>query len=217
MRREVLIVGAIAVLAVAALAIGARLYRSAQAREATAVAAAPVDPTLLERPDSPSKGPRDAKVTIVEFLDPGCEACRAMFPIVERLMREYDGQVRLVVRYLPLHQNSALAAAALEAAGEQGRYWDMLQILFLYQPEWGDHRQPRPELIPTYAERIGLDMAAFEPSYQGIKHRAKVERDRADADRLGVRGTPSFFVNGRPLEQLGYAQLKAMIDEELAK
>src|SRR5690606_33561874 len=104
-----------------------------------------------------------------------------------------------------------------EAAGEQGRYWDMLQILFLYQPEWGDHRQPRPELIPTYAERIGLDMAAFEPSYQGIKHRAKVERDRADADRLGVRGTPSFFVNGRPLEQLGYAQLKAMIDEELAK
>lgn len=219
MRRELVVVAVIAVLAIAALAIGTRLYRSAQEeeRQATAARSPAADPALLEHPDSPSKGPRDAKVTIVEFLDPECEACRAMFPIVERLMGEYQGQVRLVVRYLPLHPNSALAASALEAAGEQGRYWDMLQMLFLHQPQWGDHDQPRPELIPTYAERIGLDMAAFEPSYQGIKHRAKVARDEADAERLGVRGTPSFFVNGRRLEQLGYAPLKAMIDEELAK
>jgi protein-disulfide isomerase len=219
MRREVWVVAAIAAVAIAALAIGTQLYRGAQEeeRQAAAARAPAIDPALLERPDSPTKGPRDAPVTIVEFLDPECEACRAMYPIVERLMAEYQGQVRLVVRYVPLHANSALAASALEAAGEQGRYWDMLQVLFLHQPEWGDHHQPRPELIPTYAEQIGLDMAAFQPSYSGIKHRAKVERDRADAEQLGVRGTPSFFVNGRRLEQLGYAPLKAMIDEELAK
>ena len=120
MRREMVVVAVIAVLAIAALAIGTRLYRSAQEeeRQATAARSPAADPALLEHPDSPSKGPRDAKVTIVEFLDPECEACRAMFPIVERLMGEYQGQVRLVVRYLPLHPNSALAASALEAAGE---------------------------------------------------------------------------------------------------
>jgi len=218
-RREVIVVAGIALLAALALAVGARLYRNAQERERqAAVAQAPaVDPALLVRADSPSKGPRDAKVTIVEFLDPECEACRAMHPIVARLMAEYHGRVRLVVRYLPLHQNSMLAASALEAAGEQGRYWEMLEALFLNQPEWGDHHAPRPERIPEYARQIGLDMGAFQPSYEGIKHRAKVERDRADAEKLGIRGTPSFFVNGRPLEQLGYQPLKALVEEELAR
>jgi protein-disulfide isomerase len=219
MRREVLVVGAIAAIAVAALVIGTRAYRSAQEREQQAAAAqAPaLDLTLLVRPDSPSKGPRDAPVTIVEFLDPECEACRAMYPMVERVLDESDGKVRLVVRYMPFHANSALAASALEAAGEQGRYWDMLETLFLHQPVWGSHHAPRPDLIPEYARQIGLDMDAFLPSFEGIKHRAKIERDRADGEKLGVRGTPSFFVNGRPLEQLGYAPLKALVDEELAK
>jgi protein-disulfide isomerase len=93
----------------------------------------------------------------------------------------------------------------------------MLEILFLNQPAWGDHRAPRPELIPEYARQIGLDMDAFQRSFEGIKHRAKVERDREDAQKLGVRGTPSFFVNGRPLEQLGYEPLRALVEEELAK
>lgn len=218
MRRDVLVVVAIAVVAVVALVIGARVYRGAQEqeRQAAAAAAPPVDPDRLVRPDSPSKGPRDAPVTIVEFLDPECEACRAMYPLVERVMREYEGKVRLVVRYVPLHANSALAASALEAAGEQGRYWDMLEALFLHQPEWGDHHQPRPERIPDYAREIGLDMEAFLPSFQGIKHRAKVDRDRADAEALGVRGTPTFYVNGRLLERLGYEPLKAAVEEALA-
>lgn len=218
MRRDVLVVSAIAVAAVVALVIGARVYRGAQEQERRlAAAGAPAaDPDRLVRPDSPSKGPRDAPVTIVEFLDPECEACRAMYPLVERVLREYEGQVRLVVRYVPLHANSELAASALEAAGEQGRYWDMLEALFLHQPEWGDHDQPRPERIPDYAREIGLDMEAFLPSFQGIKHRAKVDRDRADADALGVRGTPTFFVNGRPLERLGYEPLKAAVEQALA-
>jgi len=219
MRREVIVVAGIALLAAMALAFGARLYRNAQERERQAAAAQvpAADPALLVHPDSPSKGPRDAKVTIVEFLDPECESCRAMHPIVSRLMSEYAGRVRLVVRYLPLHPNSMVAASALEAAGEQGRYWEMLDALFANQPAWGDHHAPRPDLIPEYARQIGLDMGAFQPSFEGIKHRAKVERDRADAEKLGVIGTPSFFVNGRRLEQLGYQPLKALIDEELAK
>ncbi|MEB2346540.1 MAG: thioredoxin domain-containing protein [Deltaproteobacteria bacterium] len=219
MRKEVALVIGIALIAVAAWLFGARLYRGAQEerRPAAAAESPAVDPALLVHPDSPSKGPRGAKVTIVEFLDPECEACRAMYPYVNRVLAEQDGRVRLVVRYLPLHANSMQAMAALEAAGEQGRYWEMLDALFANQPVWGDHRSPRPELIPSYARQIGLDMAAFQASYEGIKHRAKIERDRGDAEQLGVRGTPSFFVNGRLLPELGYEPLRALVAEELAK
>jgi protein-disulfide isomerase len=219
LRRDVLVLGGIAAVLVAALVIGARVHRSAKEREqqAAAAAAPPLDPALLVRPDSPSRGLLGAKVTIVEFLDPECEACRAMYPIVERVLGEYEGQVRLVVRYVPLHASSMLAASALEAAGEQGRFWEMLEILFLHQPVWGSHEAPRPELIPEYAQQIGLDMEAFRRSYEGIRHRAKVERDRADAEKLGVRATPTLFVNGRRLEQLGYEPLRALVAEELAK
>lgn len=218
MRRDVLVVGGIAFVAVVALAVGARLYRSAedQERRAAAAVAPAADPALLVRPDSPSRGPRNAPVTLVEFLDPECEACRAMQPIVERVLAEHPDGLRLVVRYLPLHANSALAVAALEAAGEQDRFWDMLETLLAHQPEWGSHDAPRPELITEYARRIGLDMDAFMPSFQGIRHRARLDRDRDDAARLGVRGTPTFFVNGRRLERLGYEPLKAAVEEALA-
>lgn len=219
MRRDVLVLGGIAAVLVAALVIGARAYRSAQEQEQQAAAAtAPApDPSLLVRPDSPSRGPIGAKVTIVEFLDPECEACRAMYPIVERVVAEHEGQVRLVIRYVPLHANSMLAASALEAAAEQGRFWEMLEVLFAQQPVWGSHQAPRPELIPGYAQQIGLDMEAFRRSSEGIRHRAKVERDKADAEKLGVGGTPTLFVNGRPLEKLGYEPLRALVAEELAK
>ena len=217
MRREALVVVVVAVLAVGALAVGAWLYRGGS-RASGAEGAAPVaDALRLVRPDSPSKGPRDAPVTIVEFLDPECEACRAMYPAVERVLAEHPGQIRLVVRYVPLHANSTLAASALEAAGEQGRYWEMLEALFAHQPAWGDHRQPRPELIPEIARQIGLDMAAFQPSFEGIKHRAKVDRDLDDARAPRARGTPTFYVNGRLLEQLGYEPLEALVEEELAR
>jgi len=217
MRREALVVVVVAVLAVAALVVGAWLYRGGSGESGAGGGAPVADASRLVRPDSPSKGPRDAPVTIVEFLDPECEACRAMYPAVERVLAEHPGQIRLVVRYVPLHANSTLAASALEAAGEQGRYWEMLEALFAHQPVWGDHRQPRPELIPEIARQVGLDMAAFQPSFEGIKHRAKVHRDLEDAQALGVRGTPTFYVNGRLLERLGYEPLKALVEEELAR
>ncbi|MBM3275948.1 MAG: thioredoxin domain-containing protein, partial [Candidatus Sericytochromatia bacterium] len=160
-------------------------------------------------------GPRDAKVTIVEFLDPECESCRAMYPMVKNLLAQYEGRVQFVVRYMPLHPNSLYAAGVLEAAGEQGRYWEMLETLFRYQPDWGSHHHPRPELIPGYAREIGLDMQALERSLGVGTHRRIVEADHADGRTLGVTGTPTFFVNGRLVEWLGYQTLKSLIDAEL--
>ena len=162
-------------------------------------------------------GPKDAKVTLVEFLDPECESCRAIYPMVKHLLGEYGNRVRLVVRYMPLHPNSMYAASALEAAGEQGRYWEMLETLFINQPRWGSHHDPKPELIPGLAEQIGLDMEAFRRSVNSNAHRAIVEADRKDGESLGVTGTPTFFVNGKRLETLGYETLKALIDQELAR
>lgn len=197
---------------------GQRRERADRAAEQTRAAAqAPAGDSVFIRPHSRSLGPRDAKVTIVEFLDPECESCRAMHPMVKHLLAQYGGRVRLVIRYMPLHPNSVYAAGALEAAGEQGRYWEMLEILFRNQPVWGSHHHPKPELIPDYAREIGLDMGAFERALGAGAHRAIVEADHADGRALGVTGTPTFFVNGRHLDRLGYETLKALIDEELAK
>jgi protein-disulfide isomerase len=118
---------------------------------------------------------------------------------------------------MPFHPNSVYAAGALEAAAEQGRYWEMLETLFEHQPEWGSHHAPKPELIPGYARQLGLDMQAFERFLSAGTHKKLVDIDHADCKNLGVPATPRFFVNGKPLERLGYAQLKALIDAELAK
>jgi protein-disulfide isomerase len=182
----------------------------------TASGASP-NAALLTPADSASLGSMMARVTVVEFLDPECEGCRAMHPIVKRIMREFDGRVRLLIRYMPLHRNSVYAASALEAAGEQGRYWDMLDVLFQHQPEWASHEAPKPELIPQLAARIGLDMKAFEKSIINPAHKLKIQRDQEAGKAFGVTGTPSFFVNGRLLEQLGYEPLKALIERELLK
>ncbi len=201
----------------AGVAAGFTLRHQRLAKAEQAAARGRADASVLVRPHSRSLGPPDAKVTVVEFLDPECESCREIHPWVKHLLGRYPGRVRLVLRYMPLHQNAAYAASALEAAGEQGRYWDMLEVLFHFQPQWGSHHAPRPELIPGYAQAIGLDMVAFEQSMKSGAHRRLVEIDLADGRSLGVTGTPTFFVNGRLLERLSLDDLRALIEEELAK
>jgi protein-disulfide isomerase len=225
MKSDVFKMGAVAAALVAVFAVVAFFYLRGEEKqrvEQVAVQArvaekAPTDDTVFVRPHSRSQGPRDAKVTVVEFLDPECESCRAIYPGVKHLLSQYEGRVRFILRYMPLHPNSVYAAGALEAAGKQGKYWEMLEIMFQHQPEWGSHHHPRPELIPGYAKQLGLDMQAFEQSLSDGAHHKIVEIDHTDGKTLGVTGTPTFFVNGRLLERLGYETLKALIDQELAK
>ena len=208
-------IGAVLVLALFA---AANFYRSSQETEqAEQLEQAAEDPSHFERPHSRTLGPADARVTLVEFFDPECEACRAVHPMVKDLLARYPDDVRLVQRYMPLHSNSVYAAGALEAAGAQGRYWEMLDALFRNQPVWGSHTKPRPDLIPGYAKELGLDMAAFERFLEEGSHRSIVAVDAADGKALGVRGTPTFYVNQRLLPRLGYEPLVAMIEEELGR
>jgi protein-disulfide isomerase len=174
-----------------------------------------IDAARLVRADSPVYGPADAKVTLVEFLDPECEACRAIHPIVNDLKTKYKDRFRLVVRYMPLHSNSVLAASAAEAAGEQGRYWQYLDVLYRTQTEWGEKQTPQRALFIDYARAINLDLAAFEKAMDNPKYAQKVERDRQDGVAVGVRGTPTFFLDGKLLELKSMGDLEAALKTAL--
>lgn len=222
MRKEIKILLAIAVIVIIAAIVGANYYRSSIQSERNPMTIAN---NSLIREDSPTLGAADAPVTIVEFLDPECESCRAFNPTVKKILKEYDGKVRLVVRYMPLHPNSMLAATYTEAAGEQGKYWQMQEILFQRQSEWGTrHGQPTsshqpnvPALFEKYAMELGLDGEKIKSAVKENRYAAKLERDKKDGQSLGVRQTPTFFVNGRRLARLYEADLKSLIDEELKK
>lgn len=183
----------------------------------TNTAEATAESERLVREDSPVLGPADAPVTIVEFLDPECEYCRAAFPVVKTLLDEYPEEIRLVVRYLPLHGNSLLAVQATEAAGEQGKYAEMQELLFERQPEWGEKDESQEELFVEYARELGLDIDRFTAAMENPNYREKAERDQADGAALGVRGTPTFFVDGKWISEPSYKALKAAIDEALGR
>ncbi|MFD3162748.1 DsbA family protein [Herpetosiphon sp. NSE202] len=172
-----------------------------------------VDISRLVHTDSPVLGKTDAPVTVVEFLDPECESCRAFFPIVKDVLAQNGDNVRLVVRYFPLHNNSVLAMAATEAAGNQGKYWEMQELLFNKQSEWGEKRTPQTALMLQYAQELGLDGDKFAKDLSDPVIMQKIERDNADAQALNVRGTPSFFVNGKPVATLSQSALQSAIDD----
>lgn len=205
----------IAAALIAAFVAGAIVYRRQESRQHAATAAA--QPDRLIRPYSPTLGPADAPVTIVEFLDPECEACAALHPIVKQVMREHDGRVRLVVRYMPFHGNSAYAASLLEAARAHGSYWGMLETFFLRQHEWASHGAPRPELLLEYAVLGGLDQAKWKDEAANPEFQQRIRQDFEDGKALGVTRTPTFFVNGQPLAQIGYEALRSAVEQALAR
>lgn len=228
MRKEVKILGAVALVVIIGAVIGANFYRSSVQNERITSNSnsnkGNVNAETLVRPDSPTMGPADAPVTLVEFLDPECESCAAFAPAVKKIMKDYDGKIRLVVRYMPLHPNSLSAATFTEAAGEQGKYWQAQDMLFQKQPEWGTKHGPNAgppadinALFKKYAAELGLDMSKMDAAFAENRYNSKIQRDRQDGQSLGVRQTPTFFVNGRRLARFSEADLRALIDEELKR
>jgi protein-disulfide isomerase len=209
MKLDKYLMGGAALALVAAFAFAANRYRSEESAQAEQTASQASD--RLVRPHSPTLGPADAPVTLVEFLDPECEACAAMHPIVKQLMREYDGRLRLVVRYTPFHPNSAYASSLLEGAREQGKFWELMDAFFARHPEWASHHAPRPDLLAGYARNLGLDMARMGATGTSGETERRIRQDAEDAEALGVTRTPTFFVNGKPLLEIGYDPLKEAI------
>ena len=161
--------------------------------------------------DQPTKGNQTATVTVVEFTDFQCSSCAAAQPVLERLIKEYGDRVRFVVRDFPLaqHAEARKAAEAAEAAREQGKYWDFSAILFRNQSAL------KPEQLKQYAQVLGLDRAKFDAALDSGRFADKVERDLADGLKFGVNSTPTFFVNGRRVNEPTYEALKAAIEAAL--
>ncbi|MFM2007532.1 MAG: hypothetical protein RLZZ09_3187, partial [Pseudomonadota bacterium] len=144
MNTKKLAIGGILILVVAAFLFGMSFYRQqAQGAQDQTVRA---EQSRLVRMHSPVIGPYDAPVTIVEFLDPACETCRAFYPIVKDLMAKYPDDVRLVIRYAPFHQGSDQVVVLLAAAKRQGKYLPVLDAVMQSQPTWADHCSPNPSL-----------------------------------------------------------------------
>ncbi|QDE35787.1 disulfide bond formation protein DsbA [Microbacterium foliorum] len=154
-------------------------------------------------------------VTVVEFLDFECEACGAFYPIIEDLREQYDGEITYVVRYFPLpgHINSTQAALAAEAAAEQDRFEDMYHRLFETQAQWGEQSEETPEVFRTLAVELGLDMAAYDAAVADPATLERVQADKSDGEQLGVRSTPSFFIDGEPVVLEAWGDLEAAIEK----
>ncbi len=138
------------------------------------------------------RGPLDAPVTLVEYGDFECPYCGRAAPVVKELLKRFDGRLRFVFRHLPLvdvHPNAALAAQAAEAAGAQGKFWEMHDLLFRHQDDLDPHDLNR------YAAELGLDVEAFTEDLREGRFGPRVAQDVNSAEEAGVAGTPSFFVN----------------------
>ena len=147
------------------------------------------------------RGNPDAPVTLEEFGDFQCPPCGKFSEFVEDLLKEYNSRLRLVFRNFPLsgHEHAREAALAAEAAGLQGKFWEMHDTLYREQETWTKAPNVR-ELFESYAGTIGLNVDQFKKDVDGDKARERVDSDRALADFLGVKATPTLFINNRPVD-----------------
>lgn len=143
--------------------------------------------------DSPAIGPEGARVTIVVACDFQCRYCKRAQTVLEQVRQTYGNSVRIVFKHNPMsfHDNALSAAVAAEAAREQGRFWEMHDLLLAGQQDLGE------ELYHRSAQQIGLDMARFEADRASSRLAARVEADQQLVRSIGGRGTPSFWINGR--------------------
>jgi protein-disulfide isomerase len=214
MKRELKIIVGLAAIVLTGLAIAIYAYRQGNTERSLEVRADGRREELI-REDSAALGPKDAPVTVVEFLDPECESCKAFYPIMKEVLTKYDGKVRFAVRYMALHRSSMVAVAATEAAGQQGKYWEMQEHLFATAEEWGHQEAPIKSFFVSYARVLGLDMERFQADFDDPRWAVKVQRDMADGAAMGVKATPTIFVNGVVLPELSQEALESSIERVL--
>ena len=160
-----------------------------------------------------AKGPENAPVTIIQFSDFQCPFCKTVEPTLDRLMKEYEGKVRVVFMHkpLPFHADAELAAEASLAAGEQGKFWEMHNLLFK------NNKALRREHLNIYADQLGLDRTKFDEALNTHKFLPAVKKDMATASEANIDATPSFILNGKRLSgAMPYEDFKKHIDAALA-
>jgi protein-disulfide isomerase len=172
---------------------------------------------LLIRGHSPVLGPANAPVTLVEFLDPACEACAAYAPVVRQIELVYPQEVRVVVRFAAFHPGSDEAIRVLDAARRQGKFEPVLDALFANQEEWASHRAPNVARAWEIAGDAGLDVARARRDARDKQADSVLNAEAKDIVALKVERTPTFFVNGRPLMNYGPEPLMNVVAEEVRR
>lgn len=170
---------------------------------------------IFVREHSQRFGSDDAKVYLVEFMDPACETCAAFDPFVKRMMEINAGKIKLVLRYAPFHDGADYFVKILEASRKQGKYWQTLDVMYRSQQYWASHHDPQPQKIWQFLPQAGLDIEKIKKDMNDPAIARIIEQDMADAKTLNVRKTPGYFVNGKPLVNFGYKQLQQLVEAEL--
>ncbi|MFT7184644.1 MAG: protein-disulfide isomerase [Pseudohongiellaceae bacterium] len=171
--------------------------------------------SAYERAYSPVVGEINAPVTIVEFFDPSCEACRAFHPVVKKILGEFPGQVRLVLRYATFHQGSEEVVRMLEASRLQGVFESVLETLLNKQPEWAIHGSPRIDKAWAFAVQVGLNEEAARKAMFSDEINQILEQEKEDIKALKVSQTPTFYVNKKPLPKFGGQALYDLVQSEV--
>jgi len=170
------------------------------------------------RQDDWVRGKADARVVLIEYSDFQCPACGFYKPIVQSLLSEFEGELKLVYRHFPLtniHKNALLAAKVAEAAGLQGKFWEMHDLLFEKREEW--ENLGNEEIFLQYAESLGLDKEKFEKDLNSKEVEEKVFRDIQSANALRLNSTPSFFLQGKKISPRSVEDFRNMIKKEIEK
>ena len=171
--------------------------------------------SIFGRDHSQTLGADDAKVYLVEFMDPACETCAAFSPLVKKIMAANPGKIKLVLRYAPLHEGADYFVKILEAAKKQGKYWETLDIMYKTQRYWASHHNPQPQRVWQFLPMAGLDIEQIKKDMNEPAIAKLLEQDIADSKTLNVRKTPGFFVNGKPLQTFGIKQLQQLVQSEI--
>lgn len=216
MMRKNILMGAALWLLVIAFVVGGVIYQRQVAREF--VQPLDQDKMNLAQLDSPSLGNPNARVHIVEFLDPACETCAAFYPYVKQIMAANPDQIRLTIHHVPFHKGSDYAVKALEAARSQGKYWQLLEALLASQVAWARNHAAQAEWVWEVVRGVdGLDLEQMKTDMNSPETVRRMERDSAYAKWLNVTQTPEFFVNDRPLPSFGLEQLQGAVQDALKR
>ena len=218
------IIGAVGL---AAVTSGALLYRAKVAEltpvpNAAAGSAESADTQKTRASDTHVRGNPKGTITIEEFGDFQCPPCGQFHPIMSRIERDFPTQVRFSFRHFPIktqHPHAVLAAHATEAAGLQGKFWELHDVIYEKQSEWKDAKDARP-IFTNYARALGLDMQKFAQDIDSTPASMRLVVDERRAQTLGVTGTPTVFINGREIpfpKIMNYDALRNEINAELAQ
>ena len=164
-------------------------------------------------------GPANAPVQLEEFGDYQCPPCGMFHPILEQMHQEFGDKLRITFRNFPLvqaHQHAVAAASAAEAAGLQGKFWPMHDLIYEHQNDWKDKVDVGP-IFEGYAQQIGLDVARWKKDIGSEQVAQRIYLDSKRGQSMGVKGTPTVFINGRevPFEQLPAEKLRLVIQYEI--